>query len=238
MKNKFTLIDVYKENFEAVYKLAQKIFSAVWECCLDAFKFIKLTFVLSIFAQILAFFFSIAFIDTYRETVSTPLDFHSIIALSNGELIGTIFIWGLSLCMLFRLYGEGELQKLYIFLMKGIEHIYLLFLKSTTRKLPLTKEEMKKLGIVTLYDWHLWLSKNYTRKLKYLGIVPIKIPQVISKQIALETGYYIQFDNSFCNAELLLEKRSTMVYTYYNDEYAPIVHGVDFKNLYEEINIV
>lgn len=237
LENKFTLIDVYKENFEAAYKLAKKVFSVLLECFITIFKVISVLLLLAFLTQIIAFFFSIVFIDAYRETVSTPLDFHSITVLSNEDLMGVAFIWGVLFCAMFYLYIVGVLQRLHITLMKGVEHIYLFFLKSTTRKLPLTKDEMKELGIATLYDWHLWLSKNYTRKLKYLGIVTIKIPKVIAKQIAQETGYYIQFYDSYCSVEELLQIGPTIVYTYYNDD-KPIIKGFDFKAAYERINIV
>lgn len=242
MKNKYTFKEIYKDDlsrlrdkFENAKEEFSNIFSIfIFTLAVLVWSFIKAVLTLWIFVStenlkltVLNFLFlregNRIFLDAPSKDTHLVLYLWVLFML---YIIGTVILVGLNFYYtLFHSFG------------RIIENTYMLALKSTTIQLPLSAKEAERLNIKTLYNWHLYLSKNYTRELPGQGRVTIDIPNFIKEAIKESTGYSIEFDKyQDYDIERAL-KDKVIVYTYYNkntksayrDAVKELYSGIEFK---------
>lgn len=241
MKNRYTFKEVYKDDlsrlsdtFENAKEEFSNIFSIfIFTLAVLMWSFIKAVLTLWIFVStenlklaILNFLFlregNRIFLDAPSKDTHLVLYLWVLFML---YIIGTVILVGLNFYYtLFHSFG------------RIIENTYMLALKSTAIQLPLSTKEAERLNIKTLYNWHLYLSKNYTRKLPHQGRVTIDIPNFIKEAIKESTGYAIEFDKyQDCDIERALNDK-VIIYTHY-DKNTEQAYKDSIRKLYSGIEI-
>lgn len=241
MSNKWTFKEIYKDDLS---RLSNTLYDAKEEF-LNIFSIFFITLGVIMWSLIKAILILWIFVNTddlkrviprfllYRSYSITPFDLSS----RDNELL--LYLWILFALCMFATLILIQLNFYYtLFYSFGriIENTYMLALKSTAIQLPLSTKEAERLNIKTLYNWHLYLSKNYTRKLPHQGRVTIDIPNFIKEAIKESTGYAIEFDKyQDCDIERALNDK-VVIYTHY-DKNTEQAYKDSIRKLYSGIEI-
>lgn len=242
MRNRWTLKEIYKDDlsrlgdtFENAKEEFSNIFSIfIFTLAVLIWSFIKAILTLWIFVPTEDLKLTVLNFLFLREGNRIFLD-----APSNDTHL-VLYLWVLFMFYIIGtviLVGLNFYYTLFHSFSRVIENTYMLALKLNTIQLPLSAKEVKSLNIKTLYNWHLYLSKNYTRKLPHQGRVTIDIPDFIQNAIKESTGYSIYFDKyQDCDIEKALNDK-VVVYTHYDKDTEPaykdaikkLYNGIEFK---------
>lgn len=241
MKNKWKFKEIYKDELA---RLSEAIYEAGKELChmLKIFSLTLAFFAWSWVKAVLTLWIFVSTEDLKDAILRLSLtDFEAYKILdepnkSNELAIILICLFAFYICLTLILLTVNFYNVIFSSVIKNIENLYLVILKQNVRKLPLSSEEREKLGIKTLYNWHLYLSKHYTRKLWDRWRVTIDIPEFVQDAIKESTGYSIYFDCfQECNIEKTL-KNKAIIYTHY-DKDTEQAYKDAIRELYSKIEI-